>query len=102
MKRAARLGDGWVTDLQSSEDIIESIAKIQQWRSEFGRGNEAFEVMATPNDAWDADGYRRLEDAGVTHIMTMPWPFYHGNSEALEHKVDSIKRFADDVISQFS
>ncbi len=101
MRRAARLADGWVTDLQPSAEIIESIERIHQWRREFGRENLPFEVMATPNDAWDVDGYRRLEDAGVTHIMTMPWPFYHGNSDALEHKIDGIKRFADDVISAF-
>ena len=101
MKRAARLADGWVTDLQTSEEIIGCIARIRDWRREFGRGDEPFEVMATPSDAWDVDGYRRLEDAGVTHILTMPWPFYHGESQELEHKIDGIRRFADDVISRF-
>ncbi len=101
MKRAARLADGWVTDLQTSEEIIGCIERIGDWRREYGRENEPFEVMATPSDAWDADGYRRLQDAGVTHILTMPWPFYHGDSQALEHKIDGIRRFADDIISQF-
>ncbi|MEP1596719.1 MAG: TIGR03619 family F420-dependent LLM class oxidoreductase, partial [Halieaceae bacterium] len=101
MKRAARVADGWVTDLQSTADIIESIGRIQQWRREFGRENEPFEVMATPNDAWDVDGYKRLEDAGVSHILTMPWPFYHGESDKLEHKLDGIRRYADDIISAF-
>lgn len=101
MKRAARLADGWVTDLQSTADIVESIGKINQWRREFGRENEPFEVMATPNDAWDVDGYRRLQDAGVSHILTMPWPFYHGESDKLEHKLDGIRRYADDIISAF-
>ena len=102
MRRAARLADGWVSDLQTSAEIIDSIDSIRKWRAEYGRGNEPFEVMATPSDAWDADGYRRLEDAGVTHIMTMPWPSYHGDSDALEHKQDAIRRFADDVIAQFN
>ena len=102
MRRAARLADGWVSDLQTSAEIIDSINSIRKWRAEYGRGNEPFEVMATPSDAWDADGYRRLEDAGVTHIMTMPWPFYHGDSDALEHKQDAIRRFSDDVIAQFN
>lgn len=101
MRRAARLADGWVTDLQSSAEIIESIGQIRQWREEYGRGHLPFDVMATPNDAWDEDGYRRLEDAGVTHIMTMPWPFYHGDSGRLEDKLDAIRRFSDDVISRF-
>lgn len=102
MRRAARLADGWVTDLQSSAEIIDSIDRIRHWRGEYGREHLPFEVMATPNDAWDVDGYRRLEAAGVTHIMTMPWPFYHGDSEQLEDKLDAIRRFADDVISHFA
>lgn len=102
MRRAARLGDGWVSDLQSSEEIIQSIQRIQSWRQELGRENQPFEVMATPNDAYDVDGYKRLEDAGVTHILTMPWPFYHGETDDLDKKIDGVKRYADDIISKFS
>lgn len=101
MKRAARLADGWVTDLQTSADIIESIDRINNWRREYGRENEPFEVMATPSDAWDIDSYKRLQDAGVSHILTMPWPFYHGESEQLEHKIDGIRRYAEDIIARF-
>lgn len=99
MRRAARLGDGWVTDLQSSDDIIESIARIRQWREEYGRAGQPFSVMATPSDAYEPGAYRRLEDAGVTHILTMPWPFYHGDSDDLQHKIDGIRRYADDIIN---
>ena len=60
--------------------------------------DEHFDVMATPNDAWDIDGYRRLEDAGVTHILTMPWAFYFGDTEDLEEKLEGTRRFAEDVI----
>ncbi len=101
MKRAARLGDGWVTDLQTSEEIVECIHKISHWRQEYGREQDAFEIMATPSDAWDVEGYKRLEDAGVTHILTMPWPFYHGETEDLDKKIDGVKRYADDIISRF-
>ncbi|MEQ9462981.1 MAG: LLM class F420-dependent oxidoreductase [Haliea sp.] len=102
MRRAARLADGWVTDLQPSSEIIDSIARIRQWRRDCGRDQEPFEVMATPNDAWDADGYRRLEDAGVTHILTMPWAFYHGETDDVNLKIDGIKRYADEVIAPLS
>ena len=71
-------------------------------RKECGRDQDTFEIMATPSDAWDIDGYRRLEDAGVTHILTMPWPFYHGETDELDKKIDSLKRYADDIISQFT
>ena len=102
MRRAARLADGWVTDLQPSSEIIDSIARIQQWRRDCGREGEPFEVMATPNDAWDADGYKRLEDAGVTHILTMPWAFYHGETGDVNLKIDGVKRYADEVIASLS
>ncbi|MCZ6831975.1 MAG: LLM class F420-dependent oxidoreductase [Gammaproteobacteria bacterium] len=102
MRRAARLADGWVTDLQTSEEIIRSIGQIQEWRREYGRESEPFEVMATPSDAFDIDGYRRLEDAGVTHILTMPWPFYHGDTQDLELKLDGVKRYAEDVVQRMA
>jgi len=101
MRRAARLGDGWVTDLQSSEEIIDCIGRINRWREEYGRADRPFAVMATPSDAWDVDGYKRLRDAGVTHILTMPWPFYYGETDELEKKIDGVKRYADDIISRF-
>lgn len=98
MKRAARIADGWVTDLQSSEEIIACIEKIRVFRKEYGRENEPFEIMATPSDAYTIDGYKKLENAGVTHILTQPWPFYHGETDDIEKKIDGVKRYADDII----
>ena len=98
MKRAAKIADGWVTDLQSSEEIIACIEKIRGFRKEYGREDEPFEIMATPNDAYTIDGYQKLEDAGVTHILTQPWPFYHGETDDIEKKIDGVKRYADDII----
>jgi len=57
-------------------------------------------VMATAKDAADVDGYRRLEEGGVSHIMTLPWIFYHGMTDDLDKKIDGIKRFAEDVIDK--
>ncbi len=102
MRRAARLADGWVSDLQTSDEIIGCIKQIQEWRREYGREHLPFEVMATPSDAWDIDGYRRLEEAGVTHILTMPWPFYHGDTEDLEKKIDGVQRYAEDIVQKMA
>jgi probable F420-dependent oxidoreductase len=101
MRRAARLADGWVTDLQTSAEIIECIEKIRSWREDYGRSGN-FDIMATPSDAWDIDGYRQLESAGVTHILTMPWAFYYGDTELLEEKLEGTRRFARDVIQHMT
>ncbi|WP_372797087.1 LLM class F420-dependent oxidoreductase [Litorivivens sp.] len=102
MKRAARLGDGWVTDLQTSEEIIECINKVNGYRKEYGRDHLPFSVMATPSDAFTVDGYKKLEDNGVTHILTMPWPFYHGETDDIDKKIDGVKRYAEDIIEKMS
>jgi hypothetical protein len=44
------------------------------------------------------DGYRRLEDVGVTHLQTMPWILYGLSGESLEQKQEGLRRFAEDVI----
>jgi probable F420-dependent oxidoreductase len=98
LRRAARLGDGWVTDLQTSEEIIACIARLSDYRKEYGRDHLPFEIMATPSDAFTVEGYRRLEEHGVTHILTQPWAFYHGNTTELDKKLDGVQRYADDII----
>jgi probable F420-dependent oxidoreductase len=98
LRRAAR-NDGWLSDLQTSSEILECVNRVQGYRRELNRDG-AFDVMASAKDAADVDGYRRLGEGGVTHVLTMPWIFYHGLTEDVEEKVDGIKRFAEDVISK--
>lgn len=99
LRRAAR-NDGWLSDLQSTKDIAASIALVRGFRAELGRDGP-FDVMASANDAFDVDGYRRLRDAGVTHILTLPWIFSQGDTKQLEEKQEGMKRFAGDVLRAF-
>lgn len=100
LKRAAR-NDGWLSDLQTSAEILECVEKVRAHRLELGR-DPSFEVMASASDAHDVDGYQRLGDGGVTHILTMPWAFYHGLTDDLDQKIDGIHRYAEDVISRMT
>ncbi|MEX2205516.1 MAG: TIGR03619 family F420-dependent LLM class oxidoreductase [Myxococcota bacterium] len=100
LRRVARLGDGWISDIHSTEALRLLVAKLRGYRAEAGRAAAPLAVIASANDAFDVDGYRRLEDAGVTYLMTMPWFFYGGPTLPLAQKLDSIARFADDVIAK--
>jgi len=95
------LADGWISDLQTSDEIASCIEKIRSYRKQYGRDHLPFGVMATPSDAFTVDQYRKLEARGVTHILTQPWPFYHRDTQELDKKIDGIKRYADDVICHF-
>ena len=58
--------------------------------------------MASASDAHNIEGYERLREGGVNHILTMPWVFYHGMTDDLEKKIDGTKRYADDIIAKMS
>jgi alkanesulfonate monooxygenase SsuD/methylene tetrahydromethanopterin reductase-like flavin-dependent oxidoreductase (luciferase family) len=100
LRRAARLGDGWISDIHSTEELRAHCATLRAYRAEAGREATPFSVIAAAIDAFDLDGYKRLEDAGVTHLLTMPWFFYGGPTIPLAQKIESITRFADDVIAK--
>ena len=54
-----------------------------------------------PATPFDVDAYRRVEDVGVTDLLTMPWFFYSGFTEDLQEKIDGIHRFAEEILSHF-
>lgn len=100
LKRAAR-NDGWLSDLQTSADILDSIVKVRRYREEQGVSGD-FDVMASANDAYNIEGYSKLGDGGVNHILTMPWVFHHGMTDELDKKIDGIQRFGEDVVEKMS
>jgi len=102
LRRAGRIGDGWISDIHSIEELRGIVKRIETYRAEHGRAGRSFAIIAAASDAFDVDGYRRLEDAGVTHLQTMPWAFYGGTGDTLEEKRNGLERFADDVIAKMS
>jgi len=100
MRRAARIGDGWIPHAISSAQAREMIATIRRYRADYGRGAEPFSAVVPLLDAFEPDGYRRAEEFGVTHILTTPWALYGGSHRSLADKRDGLRRFADDVIAK--
>ena len=100
LRRAAR-NDGWVSDLHTTEELAQIRQQIERYREEYDRTHVPFSLYGAASDAWDLDGYRRVHDAGVTHLVTMPWYFYAGPDADLPGKVDAIQRFAEDVIAKW-
>jgi alkanesulfonate monooxygenase SsuD/methylene tetrahydromethanopterin reductase-like flavin-dependent oxidoreductase (luciferase family) len=113
LRRAARYGDGWVAVIHSMEEVKGAVAELNQMRREFGRENEPFDIMMHCPDAESVDDIRRLEDLGVTDLQVTPWTLPDSvnveegvsssmqQQPSLELKLETIKRYADEVISQF-
>lgn len=100
LRRAAR-NDGWVSDLHTIDELAAICQQLERYREEYDRTHLPFAVYGSVKDAWDLDGYRRVAEAGVTHLVTMPWYFYAGADADLGGKVDGVQRFAEDIIAKW-
>jgi hypothetical protein len=98
LRRAAR-NDGWISDLHSTAELKEIVGHLRDLRKELGRESERLDVLASANDAFDVDGYKRLEEVGVTHLLTMPWVFYGGTIDSVDSKREGIRRFGEEIIA---
>ena len=85
-RRVARFGDGWMPHAIRTAEAAEGIRRIRALRAEHGRAGEPLSALVPLKDAFDADAYRRAEDAGVTHVLTAPWLLYGGSHRELDDK----------------
>lgn len=101
LRRAARLGDGWISVQNTEAEISGAIDRLNRFRAEYGRSDTPFEINALCVDVFDLDGYRRLAEHGVTELQAVPWYFSGGDPNDLQVQLDSLGRFADEVIARF-
>jgi probable F420-dependent oxidoreductase len=99
LRRAARLGDGWISANSTLDELGGLLDQLHRQLEECGRGGQPFVVSALAIDAMGPDGFRRMEELGVTDAQVVPWYFYGGDPDALATQRDSLARFADEVIS---
>ena len=102
LKRAARLADGWISVANTLEEISGVVPRLEALRAEYGRADVPFEIKALCVDAFDLDGFRRMEEIGVTDAVVCPWYFRPGDVNALDHQVDAVTWFGEEMVSQFS
>lgn len=100
LRRAARIGDGWMH--AGSDDLGAMLQRLQEFRREYGRDKERFEIHVISFDAYTVDGVHRLEDLGVTDVIVGFRDVYHEQKDSmtLTQKIDALRRFADEVISK--
>jgi alkanesulfonate monooxygenase SsuD/methylene tetrahydromethanopterin reductase-like flavin-dependent oxidoreductase (luciferase family) len=98
LRRAARLGDGWMHAGSDQETLDRLLARLKELRTEYGRDRDPFEIHIISIDAYSPDGVRRLEEAGISDVIVGFRDVYAGQDMPLAQKVDALRRYADDVI----
>ena len=102
LRRAARLGDGWLHGGGDLAELPALLSRLAEHRRAAGTGDRPFEIHAISADAYTVDGVRRLADQGVTDVITgFRWPYQTGpDPEPLAAKLTKLNRFADTVIAR--
>jgi alkanesulfonate monooxygenase SsuD/methylene tetrahydromethanopterin reductase-like flavin-dependent oxidoreductase (luciferase family) len=102
LRRAARLGDGWMHAGGDPAELAGMLERIATLRKEYGREHLPFEVHVISFDAWEPDGLKRLEDLGVTDaIVGFRNPYHEGpDTETLDEKLAALEDFANRVIAR--
>jgi probable F420-dependent oxidoreductase len=114
LRRAARLGDGWMHGGGDPADLPRLLARLAEFRREAAAapqapsqawppgGEREFQIHVISLDAYTVDGVRRLEAQGVTDVIIgFRWPYATGpDTEPLSRKLGNLRRFADDVIAK--
>jgi probable F420-dependent oxidoreductase len=103
LKRAAFHGDGYI-GAQNAEYTIDKLPdilrRLRSYLAEAGKSESGFEIKYVPEGV-GVDALRRLADLGVTDAVVWPWLYYPGDMNDLGHKIDSIKRFRDEIYPLF-
>ena len=107
MRRTAKYGDGWAPAYLTVDQTREGIEKIKEMQKEYGREDVDLQVYCACSDAFDLDGFKRMEEAGISHLLTTPWLFgvpvdykQMVKGHPLDTLRDGLRRFSDEIIAK--
>ena len=99
-RRAARICDGFTFAGGTLAYTLETVAKLQAYRKEYGKQNEPFFIHAGVTDIRGLDDIKRLEDAGVDEISAGARNPYEPDTLTVEQKIQAAEAFAENVIAK--
>jgi probable F420-dependent oxidoreductase len=91
MRRAARLGDGWIPMQQTPESLPGNLKRIHEMRADAGRTGPFQVTMGARVQS--VDDAKRYEEAGATRLLVTP---FTNPREAAE----GFARFGDEIIAK--
>jgi probable F420-dependent oxidoreductase len=99
LKRAARIGDGWISANSDYESLAALIGQLNGYRREYGTaGREDFEVHVIDSNARTVADFQRLEALGATEAALIAWSPQLRDRQG---QIDAIRRFGDSVVARF-
>ncbi len=103
LARAAAIGDGFIATENADctlDDLPRLLDRLRALPAAAGRAEAFFEMKYVPSTT-GLDMLRRLQDLGITDAVVWPWLYYPGDPADLKHRIESIRRFADEIFPVF-
>jgi probable F420-dependent oxidoreductase len=98
LRRAARIGSGWLHAGGEESELVHCIDRLGALRKEYGTADQPFEIHAVSRESYTVDGCRRLEELGVTDVVVGFRNAYEPDNKTVDEKLDALRRFAGKVI----
>lgn len=102
LRRAARLGDGWLGAGQTPEQAIDTIRELDRLRADAGRSAEPFDTVVPLTVTPTLDAFKCLEDAGVASTVSYPFTFTLGPTSTLAEKRAYLEHYANSFIAKLA
>jgi probable F420-dependent oxidoreductase len=100
LRRAARVGDGWMGVYYGVDELLAYVDKLQGYRYEYGTADRPFEIQAAIVDQMPTpDVCAKLSDAGVTAIITSAWLMEGHQFASLADNARALERFGEQYIA---
>lgn len=100
LKRAARVGDGWMCAGADTEQLRGYISRINQLRDEYGTADKPFQIFTTGQNAFTREGIEELESIGVTNVIIAFRNVYEMEPDKpLDEKIQMLNWYAGEFIN---
>ncbi len=107
LRRAARLGDGWIGNAYPWEQAAHYVGRLQGFLAEYGRADDDFEIICGVLAMPEPELFQRAQrELGITGMLCRPWALdtnitradQEGAALPAEAYRESIERFAADIV----
>ena len=100
LKRAARVGDGWMCAGADMDELKAYINRINQLREEYGTADKPFLIYTTGQNAFTKEGIEELESIGVDEVVIGFRNVYElEEDKPLEDKIAMLNWYAGEFIN---
>ena len=101
LRRCAREGDGYLSVGCTPEEVPPLMAELARLRAEYGRADRPFETVVGLYADLEIDLLRRMQDAGMTAGIHLPFHFAFDGPSTLSQKRALMEGFAERVLRHF-